>query len=249
MTRENHDPYAEIDQAFFADGYRLAASNLEDNLTRDSLLAHLKTQYSVIDSLLEAFQHRVESSGSHIDCRRGCSWCCHQQVLVMPAEMLLIADYIRTNFDDEAKESILSRAIEKDEKVQSLTAERALQVKIPCPLLQDGSCSVYAVRPMACRIYLSSDLNSCLQEFHQPEKPDVYPQLFDFPLHAGRMMNSGLIHYLKEKGISVHENRLEKILRLLLENPDKGSNWLSGSDDFGEGHEQVEEIVRLREKA
>ncbi|GET20646.1 hypothetical protein JCM18694_08920 [Prolixibacter denitrificans] len=62
-------------------------------------------------------------------------------------------------------------------------------------------------------------------------------------------MNSGLIHYLKEKGISVHENRLEKILRLLLENPDKGSNWLSGSDDFGEGHEQVEEIVRLREKA
>jgi hypothetical protein len=248
MIEKTNDPYAEIDKAFFADGYRLAKSNLDDKLSKNSLLTHLNTQYSVIDSLLEAFQHRVVSSGARIDCRRGCSWCCHQQVLVMPAEMLLIADYIEKNFDKETKEAVLHRAVDKNEKVKELSAEKVLQSKIPCPLLSDGSCSVYPVRPMACRIYLSSNVDSCLREFNDPEKPNIFPELFDFPLHAGRMMNGGLIHYLKEKGISVYENRLERILSLLLIEPDRAEKWLVGEEDFSDGYEQVEDIVRLREK-
>jgi hypothetical protein len=39
------------------------------------------------------------------------------------------------------------------------------------------------------------------------------------------MTNDGLVHYLEEKGIAVYENRLEKILRLLLAEPDKGTKW------------------------
>lgn len=248
MTEKTDDPYAEIDNAFFADGYRLAGGNLDGKLTKNSLLMHLNAQYIVIDSLLEAFQHRVISSGARIDCRCGCSWCCHQQVLVMPAEMLLIVDYIEMNFDKETIEAVLNRAVDKDEKVKELSPEKVLQAKIPCPLLRDGSCSVYPVRPMACRIYLSSNVDSCLQGFYHPENPDIFPELFDFPLHAGRMMNSGLIHYLKEKGISIYENRLEKILRLLLTEPDKGTKWLMGEEDFSDGYEQVEDIVRFREK-
>ncbi|GET32861.1 hypothetical protein PbJCM13498_17240 [Prolixibacter bellariivorans] len=248
MTEKTNDPYAEIDKAFFADGYRLAASNLDDKLAKNSLLMHLNTQYSVIDSLLDAFQHKVVASGARIDCRLGCSWCCHQQVLVMPAEMLLIVDFIEKNFDKETKGAILRRAVDKDENVKKLSPEKVLLAKIPCPLLRDGSCSVYQVRPMACRIYLSSNVDSCFQEFHHPEKPDIFPELFDFPLHAGRMLNGGLIHYLKEKGISIYENRLEKILRLLLTEPDKGTKWLMGEEDFSDGYEQVEDIVRLREK-
>jgi Fe-S-cluster containining protein len=248
MTRENHDPYAEIDQAFFADGYRLASDNLDGKPTRDLLLKHLKAQYTLIDGLLDAFQQRVIASGGHIDCRRGCSWCCHQPVLVMPAEMVLITAYIRENFDEVTTASILHRATEKDEKVRTLPAEKALQVKMACPLLQDGSCRIYPARPMACRIYLSSNLDSCLREFHHPEKEGVYPELFDFPLHAGRMMNSGLVHYLKEKGMKVYENRLEKILREMLEEPEKENRWLSGAEEFSDGHRQVEEIVRRREK-
>ena len=247
MTPENGNPYAVIDQAFFADGYRLAAGNLGGKLNGNLLIKHLKTHYRLIDSLLDAFRNRVTASGSQIDCRRGCSWCCYQQVLVNPAEMLLITDYIGRNFNDKMKKAILQRAIEKDEKVKSLPAEEALQQKIPCPLLLDGTCSIYPVRPMACRIYLSSSLDSCLREFHHPEKPDTYPRLFDFPLHAGRMMNSGMIHYLSERGVTVYENRLEKILRLLLEKPEKTDNWLTGTEDFSEGREQVEAIVRLRE--
>ena len=248
MKRETNDQYAEIDQAFFADGYRLAESSLHDKLNNETLLNHLKAQYDIIDSLLESFQHRVIANGVGIDCRKGCAWCCHQQVLVMPGEMLLIADYIENNFDSGTKKVVLQRAVEKDEKVKDLDAGRALQAKIPCPLLQDGSCSVYPVRPMACRIYLSSNLDSCLQEFHHPDDPNAYPELFDFPLHVGRMMNSGLIYYLKEKGIIVYENRLEKLLRMILEEPERGEKWLSGADDLSEGYEQVEDIVKLREK-
>lgn len=248
MTGKMENPYAEIDEAFFADGYRLAQEDLSEELNKASLLKHLENQYGIMDSLLEAFQHRVTTRGTGIDCRRGCSWCCHQQVLVMPAEMLLVADYIEKNFDNETRAIILQKTVDKDEKVKLLAPEKVLQAKIPCPLLRDGACSVYPVRPMACRIYLSANVDSCLEEFHHPEKPDVYPMLFDFPLHAGRMMNSGMIHFLKEKGVSVYENRLETILRKVLTEPEQGEKWLLGEEDFSEGSELVEEIVKLRER-
>jgi len=71
---------------------------------------------------------------------------------------------------------------------------------------------------MACRIYLSTKLESCIKFYHHPENETDYPALIDFPLRAGRMMNEGFSAALKEFGIEAAEYKLEEGLRIVLKN-------------------------------
>jgi hypothetical protein len=71
---------------------------------------------------------------------------------------------------------------------------------------------------MACRIYLSTRLETCLEFYHHPENEQNYPALIDFPLKAGRMMNEGFMAALKENGIETAEFRLEEGLKIVLKN-------------------------------
>jgi len=73
-------------------------------------------------------------------------------------------------------------------------------------------CSIYDVRPMACRIYLSTNLDSCRRFYQQPEDESNYPALLDFPMRAGRMMNEGFKSALKTKGITARELRIDQLV-------------------------------------
>jgi Fe-S-cluster containining protein len=90
--------------------------------------------------------------------------------------------------------------------------------KSPCALLENGACSVYDARPMACRIYLSTKLETCLEFYNHPDNEHNYPALIELPLRAGRMMNEGFMAALKEHGIETAEFRLEQGLSIVLKN-------------------------------
>lgn len=112
--------------------------------------------------------------------------------------------------------SLAERVTTKSAKTDVLTEEEVLKFKSPCPLLINGSCSAYEARPMACRIYLSTQLETCLEFYQHPENEDNYPALIDFPLRAGQMMNEGFRAALKEIGVETAEFRLETGLNILL---------------------------------
>jgi hypothetical protein len=63
---------------------------------------------------------------------------------------------------------------------------------------------------MACRIYLSSDVNSCLKFFHHPEDKSNYPALLNLTLRCGQMMNEGFKAALKTSGRITKEFRIEE---------------------------------------
>ena len=71
----------------------------------------------------------------------------------------------------------------------------------------------YKARPVACRIYLSSNLNSCLKFYNEPEDKNNYPALLNFPMRAGRLMNEGFKAALKAGGIVAKEFRIEEKLK------------------------------------
>ena len=74
-------------------------------------------------------------------CERGCSHCCHIDVVVSSVE----AQYIHKNL------GIAPRA------GQSISSGHS-DAKRPCPFLGiDGSCSIYEHRPFACRTYHAVD--------------------------------------------------------------------------------------------
>ena len=63
---------------------------------------------------------------------------------------------------------------------------------------------------MACRIYLSSSEKSCRKDHEHPENKSSFPQLYEFPLLAGRMLNEGCVAYLKQQGLGSAELPLEQ---------------------------------------
>ena len=129
--------------------------------------------YRCYDSYIE---HNIAASGLRVQCRFGCSRCCMQAVHgVYSFEIINLYRHLRALPEyGEIHDRCVDRADEFQRLVvQYLAAHRidaaqdngaaisyALQaVAAPatkaCPLLSDNRCSVYAHRPVPCRMYHS----------------------------------------------------------------------------------------------
>lgn len=217
-----------FEQIFFADGNNLAKGHtVQQDISK--LKIALRQLYHNVDLLIDAFIQRCESENVPVDCHMGCQWCCHQAVFASTHEMVVLADYLERRFSPETIAEIIEKAHVKDEQLSRLSPKEVLNTSHSCPLLRKGSCMVYPVRPMGCRIYLSSSEKSCQAKYKNPEDPKAIPQLFDFTLKAGRQLNEGFAASLREEGLEIREHRIEHILSKLLDSPDKKNEWLQGA--------------------
>ena len=109
-------------------------------------LLHLLT-----DSVSSLTRKRMEDESKPAACEKGCDACCYFAVItVSRSELDEIRHYLNAKQDEEVG-VILKRQWSDWETEKS----SAIQ---PCPFLlqEQGRCSVYPVRPMACRLLLSS---------------------------------------------------------------------------------------------
>jgi Fe-S-cluster containining protein len=226
----------EFDEMFFKDGYNLCDAFLSGGVTHENIFAAQKQLYKVVDGLNNSLLARAEKDGHPSDCKMGCSFCCHQTVLATPYEFFYLADFLKTKFRGDVLETIKERAKNKMEKTSKLSMERLLKHKDPCPLLHptQGFCRAYQARPMACRIYLSTDVKSCIDDLENPEDDSIFPRLFEMPLQAGRMMNEGFHARLRLNRINqlqAFENPIEEGMLAAI---DEGAfeRWLSGGNVF-----------------
>lgn len=215
MVNDKH--FSENDRLFYADGYRIAQTAINQGITEENLFAAIELLYEAIDGLNDSIIAYSEKQHVRIACRKGCHWCCHQAVFANSYEIHYLAAQIKKIKNDVERRTILEKANEKSIQTSKLSDEEVLKYKHPCPFLSAGACSLYRARPMACRIYLSFDLESCLEFYHHPENEHSYPALLEFPLRAGRMMNEGFMAALKAGGIDTAEFRLEEGLRIALQ--------------------------------
>lgn len=226
----------EFDEAFFNDGYHLCDGFLFKGFTAENLFAAQKQLYKVIDELNSSFLNRAEKSGKPSACKMGCSWCCHQTVLATPYELLYLASFVKNKFSGIQLKTIIQRATEKSDITSKLPLDKLLKYKKPCPLLhpEQGFCRAYQARPMACRIYLSSDVKSCKDDLDNPNDDSIFPQLYDLPLRAGRMMNEGFharLRLNRKNNLQAFENTIEEGLLKALD--DKAfDRWVEGKNVF-----------------
>jgi Fe-S-cluster containining protein len=113
----------------------------------------------------------VEKEGAKISCKAGCGACCRQLVPITPTEAYQIRALveklpeprrteIRTRFADahrRLEEAGLLDTLRHPEQIGEDHRKVGMEVfnlGIPCPFLQDESCSIYSERPLACREYL-----------------------------------------------------------------------------------------------
>lgn len=199
-----------IEKAFYADGYQLGMGAVKAGMSKSSLYAAIKEMYRSIDELLNSLFDFAQQQEQPIECKKGCEWCCHQPVFAMDYELKFLDNYLKEEFSNEEQKEVKIRAQKKQQQLTTLEKETLLNSKFPCPLLDNGVCMAHEARPMACRIYLSSNVKTCLKFYNTPEDKTNYPALLEFPMRAGRMMNEGFKAALKTKGIIAKEFRIEE---------------------------------------
>jgi Fe-S-cluster containining protein len=200
----------ELEKQFHADGYRLGMQAVEAGFTQDALQKAVQQLHQLVDEVIEAFYTLAERNNQVPACSKGCHWCCHQPVYAMSYELDMLNQFLKDNFSTAKRNDIAVRSAGKREKLSSMSGDNLLNSKVPCPLLEKGACMAYQARPVACRIYLSSNVASCLQFYHDPAKEDSIPALLQFPLRMGRMLNEGFKAALKAHGMNAEEYRIDE---------------------------------------
>lgn len=107
----------------------------------------IKQAYELVDFSVEAVLSASAKKGAKCVCGPGCATCCSQPIPLTPAELLLLKRHISENFSLQKLSLLLQRCA-------SFAGKEP--VARPCPMLLDGVCQVYDVRPIACRRYLVS---------------------------------------------------------------------------------------------
>ncbi len=216
----------EIGKIFYRDGYRLANQHLAEEQSTANLKAAIGAMYEAVDGLLEAFLERAGSDGKPAECKKGCAFCCHQPVFAVTHEMLFLKDFISQNSPRNKQDAFIERSREKSLLTLNKSIEEQQKIKFACPFLENNTCSVYEVRPMACRIYLSSSLKSCEMDFEGTGKLRDKPELYEFPLQAGRMLNEGFVSCLKQLGLQSTELPLEQGYASLVNLDQDFESWI-----------------------
>jgi Fe-S-cluster containining protein len=232
MSVDHNPDLNDIGNIFFQDGYHMAREMLEEGISETNLLRLVSTAYEAIDGLILSFWNRCLREDLRIDCQPGCSWCCHQAVLVSTHEILLIRHYLARQMTDELRQECCRNAREKEAVTGAMKVSDFLQTRYPCPFLRSRFCQIYPVRPMACRCYLSSEAGSCLAQYRQPESRDTMAALYNFPLKAGRSLNEGIRAVLIQHGLITSEWLMEVMISKTFEDDDLFEEWLSGKDPF-----------------
>ena len=115
---------------------------------------------AVVAHILELFDRTAPvSTKGAVACKRGCSHCCYQRVTITAPEAFAIAAHIRADRDKVA------RVLQTHQQTKGLNEDQRRRARIPCPLLSDDACSIYAARPIGCRGAMSLDVNACIAAY------------------------------------------------------------------------------------
>lgn len=112
--------------------------------------------------------------GFSLDCAKGCWTCCHVHLTVMPHEAIHIARRLLDTLPEERLQSLRSHCREVAVRAERTSLREVIfDYRIPCPLLDEGVCSIYDFRPLACRSWVSQDVRKCIESFESGNRVEV----------------------------------------------------------------------------
>ena len=177
---------------------------------------------------ITTIQDRTVPSAAWKDvaCKRGCSHCCTQFVMVSAPEAFFIAAQIRN------RQKMVAALREANEKTRGMLQHDRILAKIWCPFLEGDICSIYKVRPIACHGFTSLDLNACIATFKHGAPPDI-PSYND---HTTIMYGSRIVLCAATRlhGQSDTGYEMNAAVTAALDHENAEEKWLAGENIFSE---------------
>lgn len=162
-----------------------------------------------------------------LECRRGCDYCCRGYVSATAPQIFAAANAIRTQA--LSREAALARVAAAADKVRGLDWQTRCRMHEPCPLLVEGSCSIYPSRPLSCRGFVSFSAAACQRAFEQRANDVLVPTAYASVRSA---LESALRAALKRHALPYESYELDTALERVLAHGDAEAAWLNGDDVF-----------------
>ncbi len=163
-----------------------------------------------------------------IDCSEGCSYCCSSHITVMPQEAFNIGLHLAQKWGESDFTALAEECLETADHLEKTTLKEFTQNYFqPCPFLKENRCSIYEVRPILCRNWISTDLDACKKSFNTKNKVTV-------PQNALIMVQKDLVFsgqqaYLAGFGIKGGIGSFMPMLaQILTDFEGSYAKWLSG---------------------
>jgi Fe-S-cluster containining protein len=159
---------------------------------------------SLADSFMAGVTAQLSEAGRTVSCKAGCGTCCRQMVPISIFEAEALSAWIRSLPESRQQElalrfheallklagaGLIDRMVNEDwfaeaESTRKLATEYLYQ-RVPCPFLEDESCSIHPFRPLICREYV---VTSPPERCYDPAALQAEP--VPLPLHFSRALSS-----------------------------------------------------------
>lgn len=129
-----------------------------------------------------------------VTCRKGCTHCCHYPLAISLWEGISIYQALKE--EGQWRPPLKASLEHHSGQTLGASAEIWLLAAIPCPLLADGMCTVYAHRPFRCRVTTSSrNPDLCRPASFGPDTfIDNQPERLEFALVEQRAAKTSRDH-------------------------------------------------------
>lgn len=189
-------------------------------------------------------------------CKSGCSWCCTGiRVDVTAPEAILIGAWLRNCSAPDELTRVLERLAETAEAAQGLGIDDYAKAMITCAFLdrQSGLCSIYPVRPLACRGHNSFDAARCEHLCKSPEAADDTILADVVQNTLTQACRVGLCEGMDSAGLDARPLELANAVGVALRNGNAAAEWISGDQPFDAAalrtHQADETAVARTERA
>jgi Fe-S-cluster containining protein len=226
MTIEH--PY---EQPLYEGLYRQVRGSAQ-SLNSETLDALMTRIFAAIDHTVQALK-KQDPPAIPTACKAGCDYCCAVQVQVLAPEILHLANYLKHHRSETEFQELANRVVDLDNKIHGMSAQKRARLSLPCPLLENGRCSAYEVRPIACRAENSSDVGSCTAAIGPDAVQETVPA-YTHQVAVCRQASRALVTGIEDTGLATSPLELVSALRLVLSDEDPFAAWLRGDPVFAD---------------
>lgn len=143
----------------------------------------------LVNAVVAAAEAGLATNGGTISCRKGCGACCRQLVPISRTEGESLLALVRS-LPSDRRERLRERFATAETAIGNAgLADRAgrsdrelslayFALGVPCPFLEDESCSIHPDRPLVCREYLvTSPAELCAGSAQEGVTPVAVPKV------------------------------------------------------------------------
>lgn len=185
---------------------------------------------SLVVKLHKTLDGAIAAASQKVDCKSGCSYCCHYRVIASAAEILTIAGFIHKLALNEQTQ-VVKRLRANASATAGLSAQQHESTNVECALLQDNKCLAYDVRPFACRRHHSMNVAACKETFDDPQSPAQNIQSVERLAVAAGVINAHAAGSVRA-GLDSNMYELGAALFAAMTDASSGARWKRGKVAF-----------------